>query len=50
MMDGYIPYLPEGKSQSNPEDVIAYLESLLSSEHKDDRLYTGPFGQASLYK
>lgn len=50
IINGYIPYLPEGKSQSNPEDVIAYLESLLSSEHKDDRLYTGPFGQASLYK
>lgn len=50
MINGYIPYLPEGKSQSNPEDVIAYLESLLSSEHKDDRLYTGPFGQAPLYK
>ena len=38
IINGYIPYLPEGKSQSNPEDVIAYLESLLSSEHKDDRL------------
>ena len=50
IINGYIPYLPEGKSQSNPEDVIAYLESLLSSEHKDDRLYTGPFGQAPLYK
>ena len=50
MINGYIPYLPEGKSQSNPEDVIAYLESLLSSEHEDSRLYTGPFGQASLYK
>ena len=50
MINGYIPYLPEGKSQSNPEDVIAYLGSLLSSEHKDDRLYTGPFGQAPLYK
>ena len=50
MINGYIPYLPEGKSQSNPEDVILYLESLLSSEHKDDRLYTGPFGQAPLYK
>ena len=50
IINGYIPYLPEGKSQSNPEDVIAYLGSLLSSEHKDDRLYTGPFGQASLYK
>ena len=50
IINGYIPYLPEGKSRSNPEDVIAYLESLLSSEHKDDRLYTGPFGQAPLYK
>lgn len=50
MINGYILYLPEGKSQSNPEDVIAYLESLLSSEHEDSRLYTGPFGQASLYK
>ena len=50
IINGYIPYLPEGKSQSNPEDVIAYLGSLLSSEHKDDRLYTGPFGQAPLYK
>ena len=48
IINGYIPYLPEGKSQSNPEDVIAYLGSLLSSEHKDDRLYTGPFGQAPL--
>ena len=50
IINGYIPYLPEGKSQSNPEDVIAYLESLMSSKYKDDRLYTGPFGQASLYK
>ena len=49
MINGYIPYLPEGKSQSDPRDVISYLESLLSPETKDDRLYTGPYGQAPLY-
>lgn len=43
---GYIPYMPEGSDQSNPEHVKRYLESLL---HEDtDNMYTCCYGQAPL--
>lgn len=45
MINGYVPYFPEGADQSKPAEVEAYIGDVLSS---DKVLYTGPYGQAPL--
>lgn len=41
MINGYAPILPEGASQSKPEDVSNYLKAVLQS--KDSGKYVGVF-------
>lgn len=48
LISGYIPYFSEGKSQTNPEDIKQYFNSLLT-EPSGDELYTSCFGSAPLY-
>lgn len=48
MIDGYIPRLPQGMSQSDPQDVSNYLRGLLY--HESEGAYTSCFGQAPLKK
>lgn len=47
MINGYIPYFPEGVDQSQPEVVESYIGDVLSTD-SDHGLYTGPYGQAPL--
>ena len=42
---GYIPYLPEGTDQSDPQVVTEYLQSLLRNE---ESTYIGTFGDTTL--
>lgn len=42
---GYIPYLPEGTDQSDPQVVSDYLHGLLRNE---ESTYTGTFGDTTL--
>lgn len=46
MINGYIPYLGEGVDQSDPKQVEAYIDEVLSNADKN--LYTSPYGQAPL--
>lgn len=46
MIHGYVPHLPEGFDQSDPEQVSGYLKDLLHQESPD--AYTSCFGQAPL--
>jgi hypothetical protein len=46
MINGYVPYMSEGSSQSSPKDVEQYIAQILTDSHSN--LYTGPFGQADL--
>lgn len=48
VINGYVPYMPEGSSQKSPSDVEDYISQVLSDPSTDARLYTGPYGQASL--
>lgn len=45
---GYTPKFPDRFDQSNPEEVSAYLTSLLNEEKEG--AYIGPYGQATLNK
>ena len=45
VINGYIPYVGEGSDESNPDVVAQYINEVLTS---NDRLYTGPYGQAEL--
>lgn len=45
-VNGYIPFLPPGKNQSNSADALEYLSGLLTNESPN--AYTGCFGQAPL--
>ncbi len=42
---GYVPYLPEGTDQSDPQVVSDYLQGLLRNE---ESTYTGTFGDTTL--
>lgn len=45
MINGYVPYFEEGVDRADPKIVENYIDAILTS---DDRLYTGPYGQAEL--
>jgi hypothetical protein len=45
-INGYVPYIPEGLDQSNPNDVSQYFDKLLTDS--SSQLYTSPYGQAEL--
>ncbi len=46
MINGFIPYMPEGTDQSKPEAVEKYIDAVLSDG--ESNLYTSPYGQAEL--
>lgn len=46
MIYGYVPHLPEGADQSDPQQTVDYLKKLLTEEYPG--AYTGCFGQAPL--
>lgn len=46
IVNGYIPYMPEGTSQSSPKDIEQYITQVLTDPHTN--LYTGPYGQSEL--
>lgn len=46
LINGYIPYLQEGASRSNPKDVSHYFDQLLTDPRMD--LYIGTYQNADL--
>lgn len=46
MINGYVPFFPDGFDQSNPHQVSEYLSDLL--QHENEKAYNGPYGQAPL--
>ncbi len=46
MINGYVPY-SKGENLNQTDTINAYIDSILSDNTNE--LYTGPYGQASLY-
>lgn len=47
MINGYVPYMEEGSSQSDPAQVGAFIDRILQDD--TSRLYTSPYGQAPIH-